>query len=151
MYIILKWLTFLWYVVHVCSRSFPSPYIHCILCFMWLGFSHLFSYKCMYVGGINFTSLLFMNAYSIYTFIVWFMQKRRKILFMPFYCLYPFVDELIKRGEIFWSLRYACLFICMLHVCLYACLFKFDIFYLWYQEHLLLASRVFIGIKSNIF
>ena len=84
-YVMLKSLTFLWYVVHVCRGSFTSPFIHCILYLMWLGSSHLFSYKCIYAGGIYFTSLLFINVYSIYTFIV--------------YCLYPFVDELTKRGR----------------------------------------------------
>ena len=72
-YVILKWLTFLWYVVHVCSRRFTSLFIHCILYFMWLGFSHLFSCKCMYAGGVNLTSLLFMNIYRIYIFTVWFV------------------------------------------------------------------------------
>ena len=60
----LRSLTALLYVLHVCRRSFTSPFIHFILCFMWLGFSHLFSYKCMYVRGVNFTSLLFMNGIS---------------------------------------------------------------------------------------
>ena len=125
-YFIFKWLTFLWYVLHVCSRSFTSPFIHCILCFMWLGFSHLFSYKCMYAEGVNFMSLLFMNVYSIYTFIVCFMHKGRKILFMPFIvlCLYPFIDELTKRGERYFGVLY-------MRVCLYAWLFKFVIFYHW--------------------
>ena len=117
-YVILKSLTFLWYVVHVCSRSFTSPFIQCILCFMWLGFSHLFSYKCMYAGGVNFTSFLFMNVYSIYTFIVLFYAKReKKILFMPFYCLSPFVDELTKRGRDILEF-YICMFVYMLFICI---------------------------------
>ena len=75
-YLILRSLTALLYVIHVCSRTFTSPFIHCILCFMWLGFSHLFSYKCMYAGGVNCTSLLFMNVYDIYNFLVWFDKRR---------------------------------------------------------------------------
>ena len=77
-YLILRSLTALLYVLHVCRRSFTSPFIHCILCFIWLGFSHLFSYKCMYAGGVNFTSLLFMNVSSIYTFIVLIYAKKEK-------------------------------------------------------------------------
>ena len=55
---------------------------------MWLGFSHLFSYKCMYAGGVNFTSLLFMNVYHIYILLFWFDKKRERenfflSLFMP--------------------------------------------------------------------
>ena len=160
-YVILKWLTFLWYV-YTCVEGASHLLLYiAYYAFMWLGFSHLFSYKCMYAGGVNFTSLLFMNVYNIYTFIVWFMQKGRKILFMPFYCLYPFVEELTKRGrDILEDILefYICMFVygryfgvLYMHVCLYACLFKFVIFYHWYQEHLLLVSRVFIDIKSNIF
>ena len=40
-YFILRRLTSLLYVLHVCSRSYTFLFIHCILCFMW--FSHLFS------------------------------------------------------------------------------------------------------------
>ena len=53
-YFILKWLTFLWYVVHLCSRSFTSPFIHCILCFMWLGFS-----------PVSYTHLTLPTIYSV--------------------------------------------------------------------------------------
>jgi len=41
-YLVLRSLTTFLYVIHVCRRSFTSPFIHCILCIMWLGFSHLF-------------------------------------------------------------------------------------------------------------
>ena len=77
-------LTALLYVLHVCRGSFTSPFIYCILCFMWLGFSHPFSYKCMYTRGVNFTSLLFMNVYSIYTFIVLIYGKRKKNIIYTF-------------------------------------------------------------------
>ena len=72
-YLTLRSLTSLLYLIHVCRGSFTSPLIHCILFFMWLGSSHLFSYKCIYEGGVNFTSLLFMNVYRIYILIVWFV------------------------------------------------------------------------------
>ena len=87
---------FLWYVVHVCKRSFISPFIQCILCFMWLGLSHLFSYKYMYAGGVNFTSLLFMNVYHIYLYCLFFLRL--------------FVDELTKRRRSIWRV-YICIFI----------------------------------------
>ena len=38
MYLVLRSLTSLLYVIHVCRGSFTSPLMHCILCFMWLGF-----------------------------------------------------------------------------------------------------------------
>ena len=149
-YIILKWLIFLWYVIHVCSKSFTSPFIRCILCFMWLEFSHLFLYKCMYVRGVNFTSLFFMNVYSIYTFIVLIYAKRKKNIIYALYCLYPFVDELTKRGRDILEFY--------MHMCL-----NLLSFYHCHQKHLLLelvsrasfvvllVSRVFVGIKSNNF
>ena len=145
-YVILKWLIFFWYVVHVCRGSFTSPFIHCILCFMWLGFSHLFSYKCMYAGGVNFMSLLFMNVYSIYTFIVLIYAKREKNIVYSLYCLYPFVDELTKRGRDILEFD-ICMFvhICFcfyMHMCLNLLSFTIgtkSIFcWYWYQEHLLL-------------
>ena len=75
--------------------SFTSPLIHCILCFMWLGSSHLFSYKCMYAGGVNFMSLLFMNVIS-------------HISPYCLICFHPFVDELTKRERSIWRV-----YICM--------------------------------------
>ena len=66
---------------------------------MWLGFSHLFSCKCMYAGGVNFTSLLFMNVYRIYLIIL-ICQKEGKD-FLKF-CFCPFVDDWQKKGEWFW-------------------------------------------------
>ena len=41
-YLILRSLTSLLYVLYVCRESFTSPFIHCILCVMWIRFSHLF-------------------------------------------------------------------------------------------------------------
>ena len=100
---ILKWLISLWYVVHVCRENLTSPLIHCILCFMWLGSCHLFSHKCMYVGGVNFTSLLFMTVYRIYIFIVWFVFASLLMIWQ-------------KGGERFWEFIYACLFS---YLCIY--------------------------------
>ena len=144
-------MTFLWYVVHLCNRSFTYVFIHYILCFMWLGFSHLFSYKCMYVGGVNFTSLLFMNVYSIYTFIVWCLQKGRKIKFMSLLFV-PLCWWIDKKGERYFGVWYMHVCLCMfvyMHVCY---------IYHWYKKLLLLVlvsrtsfvvllvSRAFIGI-----
>ena len=69
-YLILKSLTALLYVLHVCRRSFTFSFIHCILCIMWLGSSHLFSYKCMYVGGLTprLSSSWMHIAYTLYCF-----------------------------------------------------------------------------------
>ena len=52
----------------------------------------------MYVGGINFTSLLFMNVYRIYILLVWFDQKEENY-FWVYLC--PFVDDWQKGGEKF--------------------------------------------------
>ena len=54
----------------------------------------------MYVGGVNFTSLLFMNVYRIYIFIAWFVFA-------------PLLMNWQKRGEGFWEFIYACLFSCL--------------------------------------
>ena len=74
----------------------------------------------MYAGGVNFTSLLFMNIYRIYLYYLFFLR--------------PFVDELTKRGRsilrvcicMFISLCkkgektwYAWLFPCL---CIYVCI-----------------------------
>ena len=61
----------------------------------------------MYTGGVNFTSLLFMNVYRIYITLLFDLTKRRRRFFLRVY-LCPFVDELTKRGEVFWSFIYAC-------------------------------------------
>ena len=63
----------------------------------------------MYAGRVNFTSLLFMNVYSIYTLFFWFMQKERKILFksLVFVPLCWWID---KKGERNLEFLYACLF-----------------------------------------
>ena len=118
------------YVLYVCRESFTSPFIHYILCFMRLRFSHLFSYKYMYAGWVNFTSILFMNVYSIYTLLFWFMQKERKILFMSltFVPLYWWID---KKGREIWSF-----------ICMFVLFVTFYHWYQdWYQEHLFLISR----------
>ena len=75
---------------------------------MWLGSSHLFSYKCMYAGGVNVTSLLFMNVHRIYIFIACFSfapllknwQKGEKYLESLYACLSYFLIY-VKRGKDF--------------------------------------------------
>ena len=106
------------YVIHMCRGRFTSSLIHCILCFMWLGSSHLFSYKCMYTEGVNFTSLLFMNVYHIYI----------SLLFDLFFA--PLLMNWQKREEEFGEFIYACLFYFLVYAkrgeriwWVYACLF----------------------------
>ena len=113
---------------------------------MWLGFSHLFSYKCMYAGGVNLTSLIFMNVYSIYTFIVLIYAKREKNIIYALYYLYPFVDELTKKGRDILEFD-ICMFVYM-HVCLNLLSFTIGIknIFCWYQEHVYL-----IGIKYHVY
>ena len=103
MYLTLRSLTSLLYVIHVCRGSFTSPLIHYILCVMWLGSSHLFSCNACMQGGVNFMSLLFMNVYYIYILIVWFV-----------FC--PFVDDLTKKGRSIWRV-YICMFILFSRLC----------------------------------
>jgi len=51
----------------------------------------------MYAGGVNFTSLLFMNVYRIYILIVWFVFATLLMIWQ-------------KGGEVFGEFIYACLF-----------------------------------------
>ena len=67
----------------------------------------------MYAGGVNFTSLLFMNVYRIYILLVWFDKKGENCFWVY---LWPFVDDLTKRGREIWSFIYACLFFIYMHV-----------------------------------
>ena len=127
---------------------------------MWLGFSHLFSYKCMYAGGVNFTSLLFMNVYSIYTFIVLIYVKRKKNIFFEFAPLCWWIDKKRKRYFGVWYMHVClCLF---LYAYVFKCLnllsftigIKSIFCWYWYQEHILLFcwyQRVFVGIKNNTY
>ena len=57
----------------------------------------------MYTGGANFTSLLFMNVYRIYIFII--------CLSSP-----PLLMNWQKGGEEFWEFMYACV---LLYLCIY--------------------------------
>ena len=92
---------------------------------MWLGFSHLFSYKCMYAGGVNLTSLLFMNTYHIYIFIVWFVftpllmidkkRERNSENVFEFICMF-------RHSEI--DFEFLCMFIFTIdieHICFCLC------------------------------
>jgi len=119
-------LTALFYVLHVCRRSFISPFINCILCVMWLGSSHLFFMQCMYAGGVNFTSFLFMNIFriSIYIFIVCFIWKGGEHFFNApllifvvwqkggefFFVYAPLLIFFEKNGGVdcFWLFAYLC-------------------------------------------
>ena len=49
-YVILKWLTFLWYVVHVCSRMIGSQ-----KCIFIIIFSYLFFYKALLCNILLFS------------------------------------------------------------------------------------------------
>ena len=99
----------------------------------------------MYAGGVNFTSLLFMIVYSIYNFIVWFMQKGGEILFMPFivcfeFLLMPICCWIDKREEKYFEILYACLkrgrSIWWVYICMYACLFHFLVLYRKREKYL---------------
>jgi len=113
-YHILRSLIALLNVLHVCRRSFTSPFMHCILCVMWLGSSYLFFIWCMYAGGVNFTSFLFMNVYRIYLSFMFdfccLTTRKRNFWFIPL-CWW-----LTKRGRN----------ICVSYACL-LCLFVFSI------------------------
>ena len=133
-YLTLRSLTSLLYVIHVCRGSFTSPLIYCILCFMWLGSSHLFSYKYMYAGGVNFTSLLFIYVYRIYISLLlvfplplcWWIDKKGEKNLVSLYMHVYFISSFMqKRGKEFViyasifvfglciSLKSLCLFLCM--------------------------------------
>ena len=85
-YLILRSLTSLLYVVHVCRWSLTSPLMYCILCFMWVRVLSSLLHIMRVCRGANFPSLFFMNLYHTYNFNV-------------LICFRPFVDELTKRGR----------------------------------------------------
>ena len=64
----------------------------------------------MNAGGVNFTSFLFMNVYSIYTLLFWFMPKRKKNIIYVFSVCIPLLMNWQKGGEKFRIFIYACLF-----------------------------------------
>ena len=138
------------YVLHVYRRSFISPFINCILCFMWLGFSHLFSYKCMYAGWVNFTSLLFMNVYRIYILIVWFifrlfideLTKRGRSIWWVNICMFILFPRLYKKGEK--NLVSLCMFIFIIGICIYVFIYAEG------EKHSLLM-HVYVEHSLNIF
>ena len=53
----------------------------------------------MYAGGVNFTSLLFMNVYRIYILLVWFDKRGEKFFFEFIYA--PLLMIWQKGGEKF--------------------------------------------------
>ena len=91
----------------------------------------------MYVEGVNFTSFLFMNVYSIYTFIVLIYAKRKKILFMPL-VFAPLCWWIDKRGERNLELLY-------IHVCLICYLLP-----LVSRASFVSIKSMFISLVSNI-
>ena len=107
-YLILRSLTSLLYVKHVCRGSLTSLLIHYILCFMWLGSTHLFSYNACMQGELTlclssswmyiaYISLLF----DLFSPLCWWIDKKGEkyleSLYMHVYicclCIY------IKKGE----------------------------------------------------
>ena len=109
----------------------------------------------MYSGGVNFTSLLFMNVYHIYILLVWFDQKGKKnfieciyapllmiwqkggekfgVLYMHVYAWFPCFIQ--KGRKTFWEF-YRCMFMS------FKCKF---IFFNWYESIYVLFS---IGISA---
>ena len=81
-----------------------SPLIHYILCFMWLGYSHLFSCNACMQGELTLrlsSSWMFIAYIYLYCLI----------------CFRPFVDKLTKRGRSIWRV-YICMFIFLFtHIC----------------------------------
>ena len=94
-YLTLRSLTSLLYVmVHVCKGSFTSPLIHSILCFMWLGSSHLFSCNVGMQGALR--------LFSSWMYITY--------IFIACFSFAPLLMNWQKGGEVFGEIIYACLF-----------------------------------------
>ena len=88
MYLILRSLTSLLYVVHVCRGSLTSPLMHCILFFMWV--------------KVLSSLLHVMHVYRIYIFIGWFVFTHLLMIWQ-------------KGGEVFWSLYMQVYFISLFY------------------------------------
>ena len=118
-------LTFLLYVLHVCRESFTSPFIHCILCFMWLGFSHLFSCIACMQGELTlclssswmyiaYISLLF----DLFSPLCWWFDKTGERNFRVLYMHVYFIPCFIQKGrEEFWEFISGCFFSSLMHIC----------------------------------
>ena len=113
-YLTLRSLTSLLYVTHVCKGSLTSLLIHCLLCIMWLGSSHLFS--CNACMQWELTLCLSLSMYIAYISLLlvflsplcWWIDKKGEKYFESLYMhVYFFVYA--KRGKRIWWV-YACLF-----------------------------------------
>jgi len=99
-YLTLRSLTSLLYVIHVCRGSLTSPLIHCILCFMWLESRHLFSCNACMQGELT------LHLSSSWKYIVYISL----LLVFPS----PLCWWIDKRGRRIWRV-----YICMLNISIY--------------------------------
>ena len=96
---ILRSLTSLLYVIHVCKGSLTSSLIHCILCFMWVRILSSLLHVMHVCRGANLAS-----------FPSWMYIAYISLLLI---CFSPFFDDWQKGREWFWVYMH------ILSLCLY--------------------------------
>ena len=118
-YFILRSLTSLLYVIHVCRGGFTSPLMHYILYFMWVRALSSLLHVMHVCRGANFTSLsswMYIAYISLFLIcfilpLYWWLTKREKdfeflyaYLSVCIYWVYAFY-VFTKWGECFWKFK----------------------------------------------
>ena len=102
-YLTLRSLTSLLYVIHVCKESLTSLLMHCILYFMWVRVLSPLLHVMQYARELTSRLSLHECISHIYLYCL--------------LCFRPFFDELTKRGRRILRV-YICMFIFLfMHIC----------------------------------
>ena len=117
----------------------------------------------MYAGGVNFTSLFFMNVYRIYISLLfdlfsplcWWFDKKGERNFGVYICMYAssfsFPCFIQKWGEGFWSFIYACFLVYAYMFCLYKKRRSIWRVYLYFIPHLCIYVLFSLCISLNFY
>ena len=115
-YLILRSLTSLLYVVNVCRGSLTSPLMHCILCFMWIRILSSLLHVMHVCRGANLQSssswmfIAYISLLMIYfSPLYWWLTKRgRMILSLHMHIwVFAYIEfmHLTKEGKWFWKFK----------------------------------------------
>jgi len=105
-YLTLRSLTSPLYMIHVCRGSFTSPLMHCILCFMWLGSSHLFSCNACMQGELilrlssSWMYIAFISLLLVFLSpLCWWIDKKGEKYLESLYMHVYFISLFMKKGR----------------------------------------------------
>ena len=104
---------------YTCRGSLASPLIHCILCFMWLGSSHLFSYNACMHGELTLrlsSSWMYIAYISLLLIfpspLCWWIDKKGEkyleSLYMHVYLCMSISSFMQKGGKEFGEFMHIC-------------------------------------------